>query len=127
MPLVWNHHRITRPPALYVFWKMVRKVLTLGLGTSRAKLTQATLRPLAKLQIVLLCPLVPAAAVVPAAPPRPPAAVVPAAPVVPPRPAAPVVPPRPAAPLLPAVAVVPAAPVVPPRPAAPLVPAVAVV
>jgi hypothetical protein len=37
-----------------VFWKIVRNVARFGLGTSFAKLTQAMLSPLAKLQIVVL-------------------------------------------------------------------------
>ena len=42
---MWNHQRMVRPPALYVFWKIVRNVLVFGLGTSYAKLTQAMLSP----------------------------------------------------------------------------------
>jgi hypothetical protein len=52
VPFVWNHQRTTRPPAAYVFFKIVWKVARSGFGTSFAKLTHATLRPLAKLQIV---------------------------------------------------------------------------
>jgi hypothetical protein len=54
VPLVWNHHRITRPPASCVFLKMVLNVAMFGLGTSFAKLTHAMFRPLAKLQMPVL-------------------------------------------------------------------------
>ena len=57
VPLVWNHQRTTRPPAAYVFLKMVLNVVRLGLGTSLAKLTHATFRPLAKLHSVSLLEL----------------------------------------------------------------------
>jgi hypothetical protein len=46
-----------RPPELYVFWKMVRNVVRLGLGTSLANLTQAMFRPLAKLQRAVAPPV----------------------------------------------------------------------
>ena len=52
MPFVWNHQRMTRPPAANVFLKIVLNVVRLGFGTSLAKLTHATFRPLAKLQTV---------------------------------------------------------------------------
>src|SRR4051812_49444878 len=97
---------MTRPPAAYVFLKSVLKAARFGFGTSLAKLTQATLRPLAKLQTAW-APLPP----VPVPPvPVPP---VPVPPV--PAPPVPVAPPVcvPPAPVVPPVAV-PPVPVVPP-------------
>jgi len=48
VPFVGNHQRTTRPPAAYVFWKIVVNVVMSGFGTSEAKFTHGTLRPLAK-------------------------------------------------------------------------------
>src|SRR3569623_746145 len=76
VPFVWNHQRMTRPPASCTFLNSVLNVLMFGFGTSPANCTQATLTPLAKLQMVPLPLAPPAAAPAPFAPPfaLPPAA-----------------------------------------------------
>ena len=78
---------MTRPPASYVFLKIVLNVAMFGLGMSLAKLTHATFRPLANSQTACGPLLLPAAPPVPGNPARPPPPV--AEPPLPGLPAAP--------------------------------------
>src|SRR5947208_16335532 len=78
-----------RPPASCVFLKIVLKVAIFGFGTSLAKLTQATFKPLAKSQTVTLPPApAPPLDTVPPLDSEPPAADVPPPEPAPPAPPA---------------------------------------